>query len=56
MLPCAMRGLPFARRVEELLVARQHLAPIVRPMLAAWGDLREQIAGFEGAVCALGQG
>ena len=36
MLPGAMRGLPFDRRVEELLVDRDDLTPIVGPMLAAF--------------------
>ena len=53
MLPGAMRGLPFDRRVEELLVDRDDLAPIVRPMLVAWRQLREQIAAFDKAVRAL---
>ncbi len=39
-----MRGLPFDRRVEELLADRDDLASIVRPMLAAWRQLREQVA------------
>ncbi len=49
VLPGAMRGLPFDRRVEELLVDRDDLAPIVRPMLVAWRQLREQIAAFDKA-------
>lgn len=53
MLPGAMRGLPFDRRVEELLADRDDLAPIVRPMLVAWRQLREQIAAFDKAVRAL---
>ncbi len=53
MLPGAMRGLPFDRRVEELLADRDDLAPIVRPMLEAWRKLREQIAAFDKAVRAL---
>ncbi len=53
MLPGAMRGLPFDRRVETLLADRQDVAPIVRPMLAAWRQLREQIAAFDKAVRAL---
>jgi transposase len=36
MLPGAMRGLPFDRRVEALLADREDLAPIVRTMLVAW--------------------
>jgi len=53
LLPGAMRGLPFDRRVEALLADRADLAPIVRPMLAAWRQLREQIAAFDKAVRAL---
>jgi len=53
MLPGAMRGLPFDRRVEELLAGRDDLAPVVRPMLVAWRQLREQIAAFDKAVRAL---
>ena len=53
MLPGAMRGLPFDRRVEALLADRDDLAPIIRPMLAAWRQLREQIATFDKAVRAL---
>jgi transposase len=50
MLPGTMRGLPFERRVEALLADRSDVAPIVRPMLAAWRQLREQIATFDKAV------
>jgi transposase len=53
LLPGAMRGLPFDRRVEALLADRGDLAPIVRPMLAAWRQLREQIAAFDKEVRAL---
>ena len=53
LLPGAMRGLPFDRRVEALLADRDDLAPIVRPMLMAWRQLREQIAAFDKAVRAL---
>ncbi len=53
MLPGAMRGLPFDRRVEALLVDRDDLAPIVQPMLVAWRQPREQIAAFDKAVRAL---
>ena len=48
-----MRGLPFDRRVEELLADRDDLTPIVGPMLAAWRQLREQIAAFDKAVRVL---
>ncbi len=50
LLPGAMRGLPFDRRVEVLLTDRPDVAPIVRPMLAAWRQLREQIAVFDKAI------
>lgn len=53
LLPGAMRGLPFDKRVEALLAERDELAPIVRPMLAAWRQLREQIAAFDKAVRVL---
>jgi transposase len=53
MLPGAMRGLPFERRVEALLTDRSDVALIVRPMLAAWRQLREQIATFDKAVRVL---
>lgn len=53
MLPGTMRGLPFERRVEALLADRSDVAPIVRPMLAAWRQLREQIVTFDKAVRAL---
>lgn len=53
ILPGAMRGLPFERRVEALLTDRSDVAPVVRPMLAAWRQLREQIATFDKAVRAL---
>ena len=53
LLPGAMRGLPFDRRVEELLADRGDLAPVVRPMLVAWRQLREQIAVFDKEVRAL---
>ena len=53
LLPGAMRGLPFDRRVETLLAGRDDLAPIVRPMLVAWRQLREQTAAFDKAVRAL---
>ena len=52
MLPGAMRGLPFDRRVETLIADRSDLALIIPPMLAAW-RLREQIASFDKAVRAL---
>ena len=53
MLPGAMRGLRFDRRVETLVADRTDLAPIVRPMLDAWRQLREQISTFDKAVRAL---
>ncbi|MBV8397432.1 MAG: IS110 family transposase [Acetobacteraceae bacterium] len=53
LLPGVMRGLPFDRRVEVLIAERDDLAPIVRPMLVAWRQLREQTAAFDKAVRAL---
>jgi transposase len=53
MLPGAMRGLPFDRRVEAMLADRDDVAPIVRPILVAWRQLREQIAAFDKAIRAL---
>lgn len=53
LLPGAMRGLPFDRRVEVLLADRDDLASIVRPMLLAWRHMREQIAAFDKVVRAL---
>jgi transposase len=53
MLPGAMRGLPFDRRVETLIADRSDLALIIQRMLAAWRQLREQIASFDKAVRAL---
>lgn len=52
LLPGAMRGLPFDRRVQELVADRPDVAPIVAPMLVAWRQLREQIAAFDKAVRA----
>ena len=53
MLPGAMRGVPFDRRVEALIVDRDDVAAIIRPMLTAWRQLREQIAVFDKAVRTL---
>ncbi len=53
LLPGTMRGLSFDCRVESLLADRDDLAPIVRPMLVAWRQLREQIAEFDKQVRAL---
>jgi transposase len=53
LLPGTMRGLPFDRRVEVLLDNRADLGPIVRPMLAAWRQLREQIAVLDKAIHAI---
>ena len=50
LLPGAMRGLSFDRRVEVLVADRPDVAPIVRPMLAAWRQLRVRIAVFDKAV------
>src|SRR5580704_6455229 len=53
LLPGPMRGVPFDRRVEALLVDRDDVAPIIQPMLAAWRQLRQQIAAFDKAVRTL---
>jgi transposase len=53
LLPGATRGLRFDRRVEALVADQPDVAPIVQPMLAAWRQLREQIAIFDKAVRAL---
>jgi transposase len=53
LLPGAVRGVPFDRRVEALLAEREDLTPLVQPMLVAWRQLREQIAAFDKAVRAL---
>ena len=53
LLPGAVRGLPFDRRVEVLLGDQSDLAPIVRPMLTAWRRLREQIAALDKAIRAI---
>lgn len=50
LLPGAMRGMRFDRRVEVMLTDRPDIAPIVLPMLTAWRQLREQITGFDKAV------
>jgi transposase len=53
LLPSGMRGLPFDRKVEALILDRSDVAPIVRPMLVAWRQLREQIAAFDKAIRVL---
>lgn len=50
LLPGGMRGLRFDRRVEALIADREDIAPIIRPLLVVWRQLREQIAGFDKAV------
>jgi hypothetical protein len=42
LLPGAIMGLPFDRKVETLLLDRSDVALIVRPMFVAWRHLREQ--------------
>jgi transposase len=44
LLPGAMRGLRFDRKVEVLLEDRSDVAPIVRPMLAAYRVTARQAA------------
>src|SRR3954453_24049142 len=50
LLPGAGRGLQFDRKVEALLEGTPELGQIVRPLLATWRQLREQIAAFDKAV------
>jgi len=50
LLPGAGRGLRFDRQVEALLEAAPEVGSIVRPLLATWRQLREQIAVFDKAV------
>src|SRR5436853_6825502 len=47
LLPGAGRGLRFGRRVEALLEGAPEIGLIVRPLLATWRQLREQIAVFD---------
>ena len=47
LLPGAVRGKPFARKVETLIADQADIAPIIRPMLSVWLNLREQIAAFD---------
>lgn len=53
MLPGAVRGKPFAHKVEALIADHSDIALIVRPMLTVWLDLRKQIAAFDKAVRAI---
>jgi len=50
LLPGAGRGLRFDRKVEALLKGTPDIAMVVRPLLATWRQLREQIAVFDKAV------
>ncbi len=50
LLPGAGRGLRFDRRVEALLEGAPEIGFIVRPLLATWRQLREQVAVFDKAV------
>ena len=53
LMPDAMRGLRFDREVEVLLRDRFDVAPILRSMLVAWRQLREQISAFDKAIRVL---
>jgi transposase len=46
LLPGAMRGMRFDRRVEAPISDRPDVAPIVQPMLSAWRELRKQISAI----------
>lgn len=48
-----MQGLSFDRKVEALLLDRADVALIVRPMLVAWRQLREQITVFDKSIRVL---
>ena len=50
LLPGAGRGLRFDRKVEALLEGAPEIALVVRPLLATWRQLRQQIAVFDKAV------
>ena len=50
LLPGADRGLRFDRRVEAMIEDTPDVALIVRPLLATWRQLREQIGVFDMAV------
>ena len=56
LLPGAGRGLRFDRKVEALLEGAPEIALVVRPLLATWRQLREQIAVFDQGGAAAGQG
>lgn len=53
LFPGATRGRPFDRRVESLLDDRADVASIVRPMLTAWRQLREQIKVLDKSIHAI---
>jgi transposase len=53
VLPGAVRGIRFDRRVESQIAERPDLEVIVAPMLAAWRQLRQQIAAFDKLIRAL---
>lgn len=50
LLPGADRGLRFDRRVEAMIEDTPDVAMIVRPLLATWRQLREQITVFDSVV------
>ena len=50
MLPGSVRGRSYAERVELLVADRPDVAPIVRPMLTAWRQLRLQTAALDKSV------
>jgi transposase len=50
LLPGTGRGVRFDRKVESLLEGAPEIALIVRPLLATWRQLRDQVAVFDKAV------
>ncbi len=51
--PALVLRLPFDQKVEALLFDRSEVALIVRPMLVAWRQRREQMAVFDKAIRVL---
>jgi len=52
-VPGAMRGMPFDRKAEALILHHSVVTLIVRPMLVAWRQVREEIAVFDKAIRVL---
>jgi transposase len=48
-----MQGMPFDRKAEALILHHSVVTLIVRPMLVAWRQVREEIAVFDKAIRVL---